>query len=371
MAERTFTKEVQKLLSRRRRGLSRGGDPRSHQGAPAVRGVVRRRVSGCAHLAPDGCPHRRQRHPRGAGRPLRAQRVRGNGRGHARRIGQLPAARRGDVQVDRRHQRRLRRSRQSRVGWRHGRRAHHCRRRLRRWLEHHAGAVARVRDEVADVAPGPAPQSAFDRACRGGGVRALGSDQYTRHARASHSRVPRARPFHAKDNVRPTFTLKDAMEHPRAGCHPHRLPPASFLHEQEKIRKRWPAAQQFIQDHALNEVFADGRQDFGIIMQGGMYNTTIRSLELLGLANAFGDTEVPLYVLNVTYPLVDDGNQAVLRGQARGAGDRGRPARFHRAEPARDSAEGRHSTPRSTARTCSRWPANTPRPSVMTGSTSS
>ncbi|MFI5250165.1 MAG: thiamine pyrophosphate-dependent enzyme, partial [Gemmatimonadales bacterium] len=36
-----------------------------------------------------------------------------------------------------------------------------------------------------------------------------------------------------------------------------------------------------------------------------MYNTAIRSLELLGLADAFGDTANPLYVLNVTYPLID------------------------------------------------------------------
>ena len=34
-------------------------------------------------------------------------------------------------------------------------------------------------------------------------------------------------------------------------------------------------------------------------------NTTIRALSLLGLADAFGETKVPLYVLNVTYPLVD------------------------------------------------------------------
>jgi len=112
--------------------------------------------------------------------------------------------------------------------------------------------------------------------------------------------------FIAKDNVRPEFTLRDAMENPVRDVSRIVLPPASFLHEQEKIRDRWPAAQQFIQKHGLNEVFADGSQDFGIILQGGMYNTTIRSLELLGLSNVFGDTRIPLYVLNVTYPLVEE-----------------------------------------------------------------
>src|SRR3984885_6180280 len=111
--------------------------------------------------------------------------------------------------------------------------------------------------------------------------------------------------FVAKDNVRPTFTLKDAMESPRRDTSRIVLPPSSFLHEQEKIHQRWPAAQRFIQQHGLNELFGEGIQDVGIIMQGGMYNTAIRSLELLGLANAFGDTDIPLYVLNVTYPLID------------------------------------------------------------------
>ena len=111
--------------------------------------------------------------------------------------------------------------------------------------------------------------------------------------------------FIAKDNVRPKFTLKDAMENPVRDVSRIVLPPASFLHEREKIEKRWPAAQKFIQENALNELFADGSQDFGIILQGGMYNSMIRALALLGLADIFGESKVPLLVLNVTYPLVD------------------------------------------------------------------
>jgi indolepyruvate ferredoxin oxidoreductase alpha subunit len=125
--------------------------------------------------------------------------------------------------------------------------------------------------------------------------------------------------FTAKNNVRPTFTLKDAIENPSRDASRVVLPPGSFLHEQEKIQKRWPAAQRFIQEHGLNELFSDDAQDFGIILQGGMYNSTNRALELLGLSNAFGDSKIPLYVLNVTYPLIDDeikrfciGKRAVL-----------------------------------------------------------
>ncbi len=112
--------------------------------------------------------------------------------------------------------------------------------------------------------------------------------------------------FIARDNVRPKFRLKDAMEHPVRDASRIVLPPGSFLHEQEKIQKRWPAAQKFIQDHKLNEFFGDAGRDVGIILQGGMYNNVIRGLELLGLSDAFGDSKVPLYVLNVTYPLIDE-----------------------------------------------------------------
>jgi indolepyruvate ferredoxin oxidoreductase alpha subunit len=125
--------------------------------------------------------------------------------------------------------------------------------------------------------------------------------------------------FIAKDNVRPKFTLKDAMENPVRDVSRIVLPPASFQHEQEKIHQRWPAAQKYIHEKGLNEVFAEGAQDFGIILQGGMYNTTIRCLELLGLSNAFGDSTIPHYVLNVTYPVIEEeiksfclGKRAVL-----------------------------------------------------------
>jgi indolepyruvate ferredoxin oxidoreductase alpha subunit len=111
--------------------------------------------------------------------------------------------------------------------------------------------------------------------------------------------------FTARNNVRPQFTLKDAIENPVRDVSRIVLPPASYLHEREKTEKRWPAAQQFIEQQRLNEWFAADTQDFGIILQGGMYNTTVRALELLGLSDVFGDGRVPLYVLNVTYPLVD------------------------------------------------------------------
>ena len=111
--------------------------------------------------------------------------------------------------------------------------------------------------------------------------------------------------FPTKDNLRPAFTLKDAIEHPKRDVNRIVLPPSSYLHEQEKIKDRWPAAVKFIQEHQINEFFSSSVQDFGIVLQGGMYNGVLRALEVLGLADAFGESQIPLYVLNVTYPLVD------------------------------------------------------------------
>jgi indolepyruvate ferredoxin oxidoreductase alpha subunit len=111
--------------------------------------------------------------------------------------------------------------------------------------------------------------------------------------------------FTARANRRPAYTLKDAIENPRRDVNRIALPPATYLHEQEKAGHRLPAALRFIQERGLNEFFAEGAQDFGIVMQGGLYNAVLRALELLGLADAFGRSRVPLYVLNVTYPLVD------------------------------------------------------------------
>ena len=112
--------------------------------------------------------------------------------------------------------------------------------------------------------------------------------------------------FKTKDNKKPAYTLKQALENPVRDVNRIVLPPASFTHEKHKVEKRWPAAVNFIRDHKLNEFFGPAEADVGIILQGGMYNGVIRALQQLGLSDAYGNTRVPLYVLNVTYPLVDE-----------------------------------------------------------------
>ncbi len=111
--------------------------------------------------------------------------------------------------------------------------------------------------------------------------------------------------FVAKDNVTPAFTLRDAMENPQRDYSRVVLPPSNFVHEVEKIEDRWPAAIRFIQEQKLNEFMGGEHGDIGIIVQGGLYNAMVRALELLGLADSFGNTELPIYCLNVAYPLIE------------------------------------------------------------------
>jgi len=111
--------------------------------------------------------------------------------------------------------------------------------------------------------------------------------------------------FIARDNRRAAFSLAEAMARPARDVNRIVLPPASFLHEREKVDRRWPAAVDYIQRAGLNEFHGENERDIGIIVQGGLYNTLIRALELLGLSDAYGRCRLPLYVLNVAYPIID------------------------------------------------------------------
>ncbi len=125
--------------------------------------------------------------------------------------------------------------------------------------------------------------------------------------------------FVAKDNKRPAFTLKQALENPVRDLNRIVLPPASFLHEKDKLERRWPAAVDYIKANRLNEWFGPEEGDVGLILQGGLYNSTMRALQHLGLADVYGNSRLPIYVMNVSYPMIDDeivefatGKKAVL-----------------------------------------------------------
>jgi indolepyruvate ferredoxin oxidoreductase, alpha subunit len=112
--------------------------------------------------------------------------------------------------------------------------------------------------------------------------------------------------FVARNNVRPRFSIQDALESPQRSPARIILPPHTYAQEQDKVITRWPAAVRFIVEKRLNEMYDGDLAEVGIVMQGGLYNTVLRSLEMMGLADIFGKSRLPLYVLNVTYPLVPE-----------------------------------------------------------------
>ncbi len=126
--------------------------------------------------------------------------------------------------------------------------------------------------------------------------------------------------FVASDNKAPAVSTRALIDEP-ASFDYMRLahPPVTFAHEKRKIDQRIPAAQAYIAQHRLNEQFEGPLNTVGLVVQGGLYNAMLRALQHLGLADAMGATQVPMLVLNVTYPLVPAeissfcaGKQAVL-----------------------------------------------------------
>jgi len=113
--------------------------------------------------------------------------------------------------------------------------------------------------------------------------------------------------FISKDNRAPAVSSLAPLNEP-ANFNYERLahPPATFRHEKLKIDERLPAARDYIVKHGLNEHHNGKHADIGIIIQGGLTNALLRSLQQFGLADVFGVADVPLLVLNVTYPLVHE-----------------------------------------------------------------
>src|SRR5262249_29129096 len=96
-------------------------------------------------------------------------------------------------------------------------------------------------------------------------------------------------------------------------------PPVIYSQERLKVDERLPAAQQFIRARKLNEVIAGDLADVGIIVVGGLTNGVLRALARLDLADLYGASPIPIYVLNVAFPLVTEelrefcaGKRAVL-----------------------------------------------------------
>jgi indolepyruvate ferredoxin oxidoreductase alpha subunit len=121
--------------------------------------------------------------------------------------------------------------------------------------------------------------------------------------------------FGTKPNREPAISKKRALESPSFDYGRIVLPPSSYAQEKHKVDVRWPRAVDFVRAEKLNEVFQGQLGDAGIITQGGLYNMVIRALQQVGLADAFGTSRVPIYCLNVTYPLIPEEIVAFCAGR--------------------------------------------------------
>jgi len=114
--------------------------------------------------------------------------------------------------------------------------------------------------------------------------------------------------FTASDNRRGVYSGQNRIPGPPKRHEYIRLshPPSTFIHEKQKVEQRLPAAQAFVREHKLNERFAGDVDEIGIVVLGGLYNGVMRALARLGLADLYGNARIPIYVLNVAYPLVPE-----------------------------------------------------------------
>ena len=147
--------------------------------------------------------------------------------------------------------------------------------------------------------------------------------------------------FVARANVAPVFTAADALAHPVRTYDRIILPPSTYAQEREKIEDRWPAAIEYLERHGLNETHSVDAADVGIVLQGGLYNAVLRALERLGLADVFGHSTIPLYVMNVTYPIVPSEISRFAQGKrALLVVEEGQPAYLEPAIAAQLAGEG-------------------------------
>jgi len=113
--------------------------------------------------------------------------------------------------------------------------------------------------------------------------------------------------FVAGDNVAPEISMQQLLDEPAPHKYDHLAhPPVTFSHEKRKYEERMPAARRFIEQESLNELFEGQHTSVGLIVQGGIYNALIRALQELKLADPEGNSDIPLLVLNVVYPLVPE-----------------------------------------------------------------
>jgi hypothetical protein len=198
-----------------------------------------------------------------------------------------PLARRGYLEVHRRHQRRSRRLEQPVITRREGRRADGGGRRLRRGGQRHPGAHACLRAEVRHDHARPAPRSRptwCDMVEHGFGLSE--ASQYARADGAAHPRLPCARQLQcARQSARrrcPPAQLMDGAGRLRL-CAP-RAPARHLPAREAEVRGAHSGcAPVHRRKQASTSCLPGPNGDLGIIVQGGLYeHAGARSLQQFG-----------------------------------------------------------------------------------------
>jgi indolepyruvate ferredoxin oxidoreductase, alpha subunit len=118
-----------------------------------------------------------------------------------------------------------------------------------------------------------------------------------------------------QDNVRPAISTLSPLGVPAFSLERINLPPFTYAMEAQKFERRLPAARRYVIERGLNEHHPGEESQLGVVMQGGLWNTTLRGLHALGLADLWGRTPIPLLVLNVLHPTVPEQLIGFLRGK--------------------------------------------------------
>jgi len=112
--------------------------------------------------------------------------------------------------------------------------------------------------------------------------------------------------FITKENKIAAFNANNPLPEQKYDVTKIVLPPASYQHEIAKFEARLPAAANYAKEKKINEIFmgSEANNKIGIITQGGTYTVVMRALRRLGAADAYGNSDVQIYCMNMVYPLV-------------------------------------------------------------------
>ncbi|HWP91716.1 MAG TPA: indolepyruvate ferredoxin oxidoreductase subunit alpha [Thermodesulfobacteriota bacterium] len=118
-----------------------------------------------------------------------------------------------------------------------------------------------------------------------------------------------------KDNAEPKISMNNPLRNLITDIEKIPIPPFTLEQSRKKFEERIPAARKFILERKLNETINGDDRNLGIITHGMIFNSLMRCLYILGEANIYGESGIPILNLNVTHPLVPEEIANFLQGK--------------------------------------------------------